>query len=90
MTHSLAITAAKTATLLLGGAITYFAWGAYRRTGAPALRALTIGFGIVTAGAVLSGAIDQFTPIDTLTVVLINSLLTALGFAVILRSLYVE
>jgi len=90
MTHPFAITAAKTATLILGGAITYFAWEAYRRTNAPALRALTLGFGIVTAGAFLSGAIDLLTAVDTLTVVLLNSLLTAVGFAVILRSLYVE
>ena len=90
MVHPFAITAAKTATLLLGGLITYLTAKAYRRTGAPALRALAIGFGIVTLGGVIAG-IGDFTGVaDLRTSVLIQSTVTAIGFAVITYSLYRE
>ncbi|MFB6156491.1 MAG: hypothetical protein ABEJ34_01440 [Haloferacaceae archaeon] len=85
-----AIVVAKTLTLALGGAITYFAYKAYSRTGAPALRALAIGFGVVTAGAIIAGLIDQLMPVDFLVGVLVESVLTLAGFAVITYSLYVE
>jgi hypothetical protein len=88
--HPFAITAAKTATLLLGGLITYLTAKAYRRTGAPALRALAIGFGIVTLGGVIAGIGDLTGVADLRTSVLIQSTVTAIGFAVITYSLYRE
>lgn len=90
MTHPYLIAAAKTATLVLGGLITYYAWLAYRRTDAPPLRALAMGFGVVTAGALVSGALDLLTGVGTLNAVLLNSVFLAIGFAVILRSLFIE
>jgi len=90
MVHPFAITAAKTATLLLGGLITYLTAKAYRRTGAPALRALAIGFGIVTLGGVIAGIGDLTGVADLRTSVLIQSTVTAIGFAVITYSLYRE
>lgn len=86
----LAIIALKTVILLLGGGITYIAYQAHRRTGAPSLRALTIGFGIITLGALLAGIANQVLGVGLQTGVLINSLLVALGFAVIMYSLYLE
>ena len=86
----LIIIVAKTAILLLGGSITYYALRAFRRTGDPSLRALGIGFGIVTAGAVLGGVFDQLIDAGFEMGVAINSVLTAIGFAVIVYSLYVE
>jgi len=80
----------KTGTLLLGGLITYFSLKAYRRTGAEALRALAIGFSLVTVGALLAGVGHQFTSLELAHSVVIESTLTFLGFAVIVYSLYVD
>lgn len=90
MVHPFAIVAAKTVTLLLGGLITYFSYRAYRRTGARPLRALAVGFAIITIGAALGGAVDLLTNADVLTGVLVNSILTMVGFAFIVYSLYTE
>jgi hypothetical protein len=81
----------KTLTLILGGSITYYAFKAYRRTASPALRALATGFGVVTVGALAAGIVDQLVPFFGPSVALIvESLFTTIGFAVILYSLYVE
>jgi hypothetical protein len=85
-----AIVVAKTITLVLGGLVTYLAFKAHRRTGAPALRALAVGFGIVTVGAIVAGIVDRLTGLGLLYSVLIQSTLTMVGFAVITYSLYVE
>jgi O-antigen/teichoic acid export membrane protein len=90
MTHPILVTALKTVTLLIGATITFFSYRAYRRTGVPALRALTIGFGIVTLGSLLAGVVDQFVNLGRDSAIVVESALTAIGFAVILYSLYVE
>lgn len=89
---SVLVIAFKTLTLVIGGLITYFAAKAYRRTDSPALRALAIGFGFVTVGAMLAGAADQFIlgTDDRTAALAIESLLTTVGFGVILYSLYAE
>jgi hypothetical protein len=81
---------AKTAILLLGGSITYYAIRAYGRTGNPSLRALGIGFGIVTVGALVGGVSHQIVGASLAVGIAIDSLLTAVGFGVIVYSLYVE
>ncbi|MFC4408025.1 DUF7521 family protein [Haloarchaeobius iranensis] len=93
MTHlSALVIAFKTLALVFGGLITYFATKAYRRTGSPALRALAVGFGFVTLGAILAGAFDQFLmgPDDRTVALAVESLLTTVGFGVILYSLYAD
>lgn len=84
------VVALKTVTLVLGGLITYFAFRAYRRTGAKPLRALALGFGTVTLGSLLAGVVDRLLAIDATYALLVESSLTAVGFAVILYSLYAE
>ncbi|WP_128478783.1 DUF7521 family protein [Halorussus pelagicus] len=84
------VVALKTLTLSLGGLITFFAFKAYRRTDSPALRALALGFGVVTLGAFLAGIADQIVGIEREAVLIIESTLTAVGFGVITYSLYVE
>lgn len=84
------IVALKTVSLLLGGAITYFAYRAYRRTRAPALRALAIGFGVVTVGGMAAGILDRVLAVDPSYAIAVDSALTALGFAILVYSLYVE
>lgn len=89
--HVTAVVVLKTLSLVMGGLVTYYAYRAYRRTEAPALRALAIGFGLVTLGALLAGALDQVVRVEDRTwALLVESALTALGFAVILYSLYAE
>lgn len=91
MSHlTTAIVATKTVTLILGSLITYFSLKAFQRTGAPALRALAVGFGIITLGAVVAGVVDLLTPLDLLVGVLVNSVLTMVGFVFITYSLYAE
>ena len=90
-THiDLAIIVAKTAILALGGSITFYALRAYGRTGNPSLRALGIGFGIVTVGALVGGVSHQIIGADLAVGIALDSLLTAVGFGVIVYSLYVE
>jgi|APHM01.1.fsa_nt_gi hypothetical protein len=87
-----AIAVTKLGTLVLGGLISYLGWQAYARTGAAPLRALAVGFAIVTAGAAVGGVVDQFvfTAQSTLWGILISSVLTLVGFGVITYSLYME
>lgn len=80
----------KTVTLILGGTITYLSFKAYRRTGSPALRSLTIGFGLVTLGALLAGVADQIIGLQTDIALVVESVLTAAGFAIIVYSLYAD
>ena len=89
LTPSLVV-ALKTATLVLGGLITYFAASAYRRTGARPIGALAVGFGLVTLGALLAGAAQQAFGFDTDAVLVIEAALSTAGFGVILYSLYAE
>ncbi|WP_336022997.1 DUF7521 family protein [Halobellus salinisoli] len=80
----------KTGILILGGLITYFSWKAYRKTGTGALRALALGFGIITLGALLGGTLDFILGVDLATGILIDAILTFVGFAVITYSLYAD
>lgn len=85
-----AIALVKTLTLLLGGLISYRSYQAYQRTEAEPLRALAIGFAIVTLGAALAGFVDLMLPLGIQASVLLSSTLTLIGFAVITYSLYME
>lgn len=80
----------KTITLVLGLTITYLSYKAFRRSGSAALRSLTVGFGLVTFGALLAGVADQVIGLQTDFALVVESVLTAAGFAVIVYSLYVE
>lgn len=84
----LAVIAAKTVILLLGGAITLVAYRAYRRTGAESLRMLALGFGTVTFGAILGGVVHQVLEVSLEVGLLLDSVLTAIGFGIIVLSLY--
>lgn len=98
MSHlTIAIAAVKTLTLVFGTLITYLAWTASRRTGSRALRALAVGFGVVTVGSVLGGTIDLLGDVFDVTGpegilygVLVQSVLTMIGFGIITYSLYRE
>jgi hypothetical protein len=80
--------ATKTVTLILGAFITFFAYRAFRRQGIPALRALVVGFGLVTVGAATGGTLYHIAGVSFTLGVFIESLMTAVGFAVLIYSLY--
>ena len=80
----------KTITLVLGLTVTYLAYKAFRRSGSAALRSLAVGFGLITLGALLAGVADQIVGLQTDFALVVESVLTAVGFAVIVHSLYVE
>ena len=80
----------QTVTLLAGGIVTLFAVRAYRRTGAPALRALAIGLGLVTLGALLAGVLHHLANVDVAIALAAQSTANAIGFAVLAYSLYAE
>ncbi|WP_135830268.1 DUF7521 family protein [Halorussus halobius] len=84
------VVALKTVTLVLGGLITFFAFKAYRRTGARPLRALAFGFGAVTLGSMVAGVLDRIVLTGGDYALVAESALTAVGFGVILYSLYVD
>jgi len=89
------IVVAKTLILIIGGLITYYSYQAYDRTGAPQHKWLTLGFGIVTVGAIVGGVLDlgvgTYLGQNLIyTSVLVSSSMTALGLGVILYSLYVK
>lgn len=83
-----AIAVVKTLILLLGGVITLLALRAYRSTGDRGLGLLTVGFAIVTGGAVLGGFIIEFLGYPLHTGVLVESLLVLIGFGIIAASLW--
>lgn len=85
-----AIVVVKTMILLLGSGITYIAYRAYRRTGTPSLRVLGIGFGVITFGMLLAGIAHQVLSVPLEVGVLINSVLVAVGLAIVMYSLYFE
>ena len=90
MVHPNLVVALKTVTLLLGGLITYFAYRAYQRTESTALGTLAVGFGVVTLGALTAGVVDQFLGYGRSDALVLESVLTMVGFGVILYSLYAE
>jgi len=85
-----AVIVLKSVGLLLGGSITFYALKAYRRTGAAPLRALAVGFGTVTLGALLAGIVDQLLPLAPSLALVVESLFTTFGFGIILYSLYAK
>lgn len=82
--------AAKTATLVFGGALTLLAYRAFRRTGAIGLKILGIGIALLTTGALVGGALHQFVGVPLSVSVSAQSVFTAVGFAVMTYSLFTD
>ena len=80
---------AKAVVLPLGVGITFFAYRAYRRTGAAAMRSFALGFAVLTLGSVLGGGLDQLAGVGLDVGLLVDSVFTAVGFVILARSLYV-
>jgi hypothetical protein len=87
---SATVVAAKTVSLLAGGLVTLLAARAYRRTGAAPLRALAVGFGLFTVGALFGGGLHYLVGTDLATGVVVQSVFTALGLGTLVYSLYAD
>lgn len=86
----LAVMVVKTLVLVVGAAITYFAFSAYRRTRRRELGYLAVGFGIVTLGLVLAGMLTELLAVPLAVGILLESVLVLVGFVVIAYSMYVQ
>jgi len=82
------LVAAKTLTLACGVVLTTLTYRAYRRTRSAAMRALSVGIGLVTAGAVLAGSLNQLAGLPLVLSTTVESLFTTAGFLVMTYSLY--
>jgi O-antigen/teichoic acid export membrane protein len=85
---TLVLALTKAATLSFGALLAGLSWRAYRRTTDPALRALAVGIGLVTVGAVLGGVLHRVVDVRLAVAVSVQSVFTAAGFAVLTYSLY--
>mgnify|MGYP000604473296 CR=1 FL=1 len=85
-----ALTAAtKAIVLVLSGMITVLAHRAANRTGSSSLRLFSVGFAVITVGALVGGAVHQLASPGLRVGVLVESLITAIGFVLLAYSLYV-
>lgn len=82
------LVAAKTLTLACGVVLTTLTYRAYKRTRSTAMRVLSVGIGLVTAGAVLAGSLNQLVGVPLVVSTTVESVFTALGFLVMTYSLY--
>jgi TRAP-type C4-dicarboxylate transport system permease small subunit len=73
--------------LIFGGVVVYYAWRAYQRTRSQAMLVLAVGFGFVTAGALLAGVLYNLGSVDLPTVITVQAYSQAIGFLVIVYSL---
>lgn len=84
------IIAAKAIVLAFGGLITYLAHQAFHRTDAAELRWFAVGFGVITLSALIGGVLNQLVSVSSAGGVLVTSLLSAAGFAVLAHALYAQ
>jgi len=86
----LVVVVTKVVTFTFGGILTWLSYRAFLRTSAPAMRALTVGIGLVTVGALLGGVVHQVLGLSVVAGVTVQSVFSAAGFAVLTYSLYAE
>ena len=74
--------------LIFGSVVVFFALRAFRRTKSQAMLLLALGFGFVTAGAVVAGVIFNVANVrDLATVETVQAASQAAGFFIIVYSL---
>jgi branched-subunit amino acid ABC-type transport system permease component len=73
--------------LVLGAAVAYFSLQAYRRTHERSLLYLSIGFLLISLGAVLAGIVYELLTYDLLTAWIVASAIDSFGFLIILYSI---
>lgn len=79
----------KTLVVVMGGAVTYFAYKAFRRTRSRSLGLLAAGFALVTLGSALAGFAHEILGVWLGLGVLVEGLFVLAGFSLIAYSLRV-
>lgn len=77
----------KTLMVVMGGAVTYFAFKAFRRTRSRPLGLLAGGFALVTVGSALGGFAYELLDVSLGFGVLVEGLFVLAGFSLIAYSL---
>lgn len=77
----------KTLVVVMGGAVTYFAYKAFRRTRSRSLGLLAAGFTLVTLGSALAGFAFEILDVWLGLGVLVEGLFVLAGFSLIAYSL---
>lgn len=87
MEHTLFVIA-KLFTTSLGLLIAYQAYRGYRRNGAPLMLYVALGFGLISLGSLLEGALFELFQLSIFHAGLVASLVAAAGMLSILYALY--
>ncbi len=74
--------------VLLGSVLVYLSLKAHRRNGGNGFFLLSIGFALITTGAVAAGVLFEFFLFDIFGALTIESILTTLGLISIITSIY--
>jgi hypothetical protein len=82
------IAVVTTVTIVIGACIAYLARRAARRSDSRPLRLFSYGFGVITLGLLVGAAGAVFLGLDVERTLLLQGLVVAPGFALLLRSLY--
>lgn len=83
------IAAVTAVTAVVGATITYLAFRAANREASKALRLFGYGFGTITLGLFVGGSSWLVFGLDGQEALLVQGLLVAPGFVLLLRSLYI-
>lgn len=74
--------------VLLGAVVVYLSFKSYMKNRSSAMLLLSIGFGIITISVVIEGMLFEFFGLDIFAAHMVESVGVALGFAVIIYSIY--
>jgi hypothetical protein len=84
----LALRIVKIALVFMGGVVVWLSGKAWRRQKSTAMFFLSVGFALITAGAVAAGVLFEFLQYDLLDVSIAEGVVQLLGFAMIIYSIY--
>ena len=74
--------------VLLGSVVVYLTLKSHRHNHSNAMLLLSIGFALITIGAVIEGVLFEFLGYDILEALMIGSVIGALGFTAIIYSIF--
>jgi len=84
----LALRIVKIALVVLGGVVVYLSGRAWRRQKSSAMFFLSVGFALISAGAVAAGILFEFLSYGLEEVSIIEGIVQILGFGLIIYSIY--
>ncbi len=84
----LALRIVKILLVVLGGVVVYLSGKAWRRRKSSAMFFLSLGFALISAGAVAAGILFEFLSYGLEEVSIIEGIVQILGFGMIIYSIY--